>query len=254
MSEPRLQPAAWERRSASDDLTAGVLELIRDSGIEPSQRLPSVQRLATRFGVAPPTMREVLRRLQAIGIIDIRHGSGMYLRRHSAALVLPNPHPGRLTVPTIRDLLDARLLIEPPLARLAAERAGETDLADLTETLAVAGNLLHDQDRLLGRLNMTFHRNVAQVSQSSVLTQVIDSLTTVYEDEQLVVMRLYDNRERDYREHLWILEAIAAHAPSEAERRMRVHLEGVRGVLGDDALPAVDRHQDGHQPVTPVTE
>jgi GntR family transcriptional regulator, transcriptional repressor for pyruvate dehydrogenase complex len=60
---------------------------------------------------------------------------------------------------------------------------------------------------------------------------VIDSLTHVYEEEQLVVLRLYDDRERDHEQHLAILAAIAEHDPERASSLMHDHLRQVREVL-----------------------
>ena len=224
-------PEKDERPSVSSYVTRRVVDLIRREGLEPGDRLPSVQELARRFSVAGPTMRESLRRLQAIGIIDIRHGSGIYLKRRTQPIVLPNPHASRLSLKTVLDLLDARLLIEPRLAYLAAGRVTEAALRILRETLTAAAANLAGEDRLLGSLNMNFHRQVAALSGNSVLAEVVDSLTAVYEEEQLVVMRLYGNRERDHRQHLGILEAIANRDRELAQRRMHDHLKDVRRVL-----------------------
>lgn len=224
----------WEasvRPSVSEYLTRQVMELARKQRLQPGDRLPSVQALASRFSVAAPTMRESLRRLQAVGVLDIRHGSGVYLKRAVHRVVLPNPHPGPLSRRVILDLLEARLLIEPRLARLAADRLTAEEAIHLRHTLEEAGEHLRDEDQVLGPLNMAFHREIAHLSSSAVLAQVIDSLVDVYEDEQLVVMQLYGDRERDHRWHLTICEAICAHDAAKAEQLMHDHLEGVRDVL-----------------------
>lgn len=232
-----------ERPSVSDYLTRGLLDLIRRDGLEEGDRLPTVQRLADRFSVAAPTMREVLRRLQAVGVVEMRHGSGIYVKRSTLPIVLANPHPGRLSRRTIVDLLEARLVIEPQLASLAARRASDADIEEARRVLDEAGAHLfgapENEDRLLGRLNLDFHRDVARMSGSTVLAQVIESLVDVYEDEQLVVLRLYDDRARDHAQHRDILAAIAAHDRNAAETRMRDHLRGVRDVL-DRRLPPED--------------
>lgn len=219
------------RPTVSDYLMRGVLDLTRSQRLRPGDRLPSVQALAQRFSVAAPTMRESLRGLEAVGLLEIRHGSGVYLKRQTHHIVLPNPNPGQLSRDTILDLLDARLLIEPQLASLAARRATDRDMDDLAAALARAATHLSSEERVLGRLNMDFHRRIAALSGSVVLSQVIDSLVGVYEDEQLVVQRLYNDRARDHREHLTILEAVGAHDSELARSRMDTHLRGVRDVL-----------------------
>lgn len=221
----------WDRRSFSELLTRRILEFARQEGLKPGDRLPTVQALASRFSVAPPTMREALRRLQAVGLVEMRHGSGVYLRQHTTPLILPNPHPGRLDREVILDLLDARRLIEPGLARLAAERATPSEISELETTLARAEANLEGVDRVLGRLNMDLHRTVARVSQNRVLGPVIDSLCSIYEDEQLIVLRLYNNRVRDHQQHVGILDAIRRRDPGLARRRMDRHLRDVHDVF-----------------------
>src|ERR1700736_4319034 len=77
--------------SLSEHLGQLVLALIRDDAMEPGDRLPSVKDLAERFSVATPTMREALRLLQMAGTLDIRHGSGIYVRHAGSRLMLTNP-------------------------------------------------------------------------------------------------------------------------------------------------------------------
>ncbi|HEX4213144.1 MAG TPA: FadR/GntR family transcriptional regulator [Candidatus Dormibacteraeota bacterium] len=235
----------WDpvRPSVSDHLTRSVVDLVRSEGLVPGDRLPSVQALAERFNVAQPTVRESLRRLQAVGMLDIRHGSGIYLRRPTHAVILPNPHPGRLSDRTIDDLLGARLLIEPELAGLAARRISGGELQDLERVLGDAAQRLAGEERELGRHNMDFHRKVAELSGNTVLSEIIDSLLALHEDDQLVVMRLYNDRGRDHRQHRAIFGAIRARDPERARRTMREHLRDVRRVLssrlsgGSEASP-----------------
>ena len=226
------------RPSGSDLLTEQVVELIERDALRPGDRLPTVQALAAHFSVAAPTMREALRRLQAVGVVEIRHGSGVYVRHAGRRVVLPNPFPGRLAIETILDLLDARLLIEPHLAGLAAS-ADDTAIAELTELLERAGHLLEgSQDKPLTAANLGFHRSVARCSGNAVLGQIIDSLLDLYEPEQMEILRLYADRVHDHDEHVAILQAIQAHDPALASERMQRHLEGVRTVVSARACPS----------------
>lgn len=225
------------RPSGSDLLTEQLVELIDRERLEPGDRLPTVQALADRFSVAAPTMREVLRRLQAVGVVELRHGSGVYLRHGGRRVVLPNPYPGRLEPGTILDLLDARLLIEPHLARLAA-RAGGDEVDALAQLIARARELLQGGgDAELSKANLDFHRGVARCAGNLVLAQVIDSLLDLYSAEQLEVMRLYADRVHDHEEHVEILEAIQGRDPALASERMQRHLEDVRSVVAARVHP-----------------
>src|SRR5690242_5586288 len=101
----------------------GVLALVRDEKLSPGDRLPSVKELSERFQVATPTMREALRLLEMAGNLDIRHGSGIYVRQPETRVMVTNPYARQLDTNTILNLLQARLFIEPPIAELAATQA-----------------------------------------------------------------------------------------------------------------------------------
>jgi GntR family transcriptional repressor for pyruvate dehydrogenase complex len=212
-------------------VTEQVLALIEREALGRGDRLPSVQALARRLSVAAPTVRESLRQLQALGVVELRHGSGVYVRDAQRRVLLANPYPGQLETRTIFDLLEARLLIEPHLTALTAVLADDEELAELGVALGKAGEQLEGPDEVLHGLNMTFHRGVARLSRSSVLSQAIESIVDVYAAEQMVILRLYDDRRRDHEQHLGIFEALGRRDADEASERMRLHIEGVRSVL-----------------------
>jgi GntR family transcriptional regulator, transcriptional repressor for pyruvate dehydrogenase complex len=215
----------------ADYVTEHVLSLIEREGLASGDRLPSVQALASALSVAAPTVRESLRRLQALGVVELRHGSGIYVRDPQRRVLVANPYPGRLETQTILDLLDARQLIEPHLAGLAATCATDDDLAELGRALERAGDLLEGQDELLSGQNTGFHRGVARLSGSAVLAQAIDSILEVYSAEQMVILRLYDDRRRDHEQHLEIFAALTARDAQRASQLMRKHIEGIQSVL-----------------------
>ncbi len=224
--------------TVADYVTEQVLALIEREALGRGDRLPSVQALARRLSVAAPTVRESLRQLQALGVVELRHGSGVYVRDAQPRVLLANPYPGRLEARTILDLLEARLLIEPHLTALTAVLASDEELAELGVALDRAGELLEGPDELLHGLNMSFHRGVARLSSSSVLSQAIESIIDVYAAEQMVILRLYDDRRRDHEQHLAIFEALGRRDAHEASELMRLHIEGVRSVLSGRLDPS----------------
>jgi GntR family transcriptional repressor for pyruvate dehydrogenase complex len=222
---------ARARPSAADELTQELIDLLKRSDLKPGDRLPSVTALAERFAVTPPTIREALRRLQALGFLDFRHGSGLYVREALERVIVSNPYSGQLDRDVILDLIDARLLIEPHLACLAVGRGNEEAIAEIETILDRADQSLKGQDDLLSDLNLNFHRAVARLSGNSVLAQTMDSLLDLYAPEQMMILQVYDNRERDAREHRAVFEAIREGRPDLAAERMREHLAGVRAVV-----------------------
>lgn len=248
-SHPRGGPAIHvSRKGLSDQLADGVIELIRERNLQPGDQLEPLRSLAAQFRVAVPTAREALRRLQATGAIEFRHGSGIYVGQHVGRVVMANPNSGTATRARLLHLLDARLVIEPALARLAATSGG--DLQPLRETLGRSAQFLTDHDEQLSASNLAFHRQVARATGNPVLFDVLDSLLTVHEHEQRAILTLYDDRRRDHEEHLRILDAVVDSDADRAGRMMADHLTEVRGVVLKRGEP------DPEDPVTrnPVTE
>ena len=222
------------RVSLSEHLSQGVLSLIRDRGLEPGDRLPSVRELADHFGVATPTMREALRLLEMAGNLDIRHGSGIFVRRPESRLMLTNPYARSLDTRTILDLLESRLLIEPPVAELAARNASKAQLDHLAALLEDAEKHLSGQDAadvILGVANMRFHRGIADGADNAILADVVFTLTEVHIKEQMAVLDLYNNRRRDHDQHKQILEALMRRDAPGARELMTGHLADVVAVV-----------------------
>ncbi|NUR90023.1 MAG: FadR family transcriptional regulator [Nonomuraea sp.] len=225
------------RPTLSDALTERMLELIREGGLRPGDRLPSTRELSQRFAVTTPTLREALRRLEATGAIEMRHGSGIYVGADIERIVLPNPNMREMHGAQLLELLGARIVIEPPLAALAAEHAAAEDLGTLRRVLEEAGRHLRGQDAELHEANMTFHRATARLAGNSVLNEVVDSLLTVHGPEQRQILQIFDDRRRDYDEHLAILRAIEERDPRQAEELMRAHLVDVKTVIENRLQP-----------------
>ncbi|NUW32595.1 FadR family transcriptional regulator [Nonomuraea sp. SMC257] len=219
------------RPTLSDALTERMLELIRAGGLRPGDRLPSTRELSQRFAVTTPTLREALRRLEATGAIEMRHGSGIYVGADIERVVLPNPNMREMDGEQLLELLGARVVIEPPLAAMAAQRAAGAELAALEQVLDEAARHLRGEDAELHETNMTFHRATARLAGNSVLHEIVDSLLTVHGAEQRAILQLFDDRRRDYEEHRAILEAIVAGDAAAAQERMRAHLVDVKTVV-----------------------
>jgi GntR family transcriptional repressor for pyruvate dehydrogenase complex len=219
------------RRSLSDALIGRVVDLIRTEGLGPGDRLPSARVLAERFAVATPTIREALRQLQATGAIDIRHGSGMYVNAALDRVVIANPNLPTLDAERLVELLDARLLVEPYLAGLAARHRSPATTAALRRSLDAAEQHLDGDDTRLHEANMAFHRAVATASGHRILHEVLDSLLSVHAGEQREILQIFDDRSRDHEEHRAVLAAVEAGSEEQARRLMRRHLEDVADVV-----------------------
>ncbi len=219
------------KQSLSDRLARRIRALIQAGEYQEGDRLPAIMEMARRFGVGHPTVREALKKLQTMGIVEIRHGSGVYVTRGHEVLVVASPdYAGAVTRKLLVDLIEARMPLEVLSASQAALQATDEHLTEMRRLLTTAGQNL-DNDTVLNAANMAFHRQIALASGNTVLAQLLDVLQDLFTEEQRLILGIFGSRERDHQEHLGILEAIAQHDEQLVTDRMHEHLGGVREAL-----------------------
>jgi GntR family transcriptional repressor for pyruvate dehydrogenase complex len=214
-----------------ESLAQQMVALIQLENLRPGDRLPSVRELAPRFGVAVPTIREAIRRLEAFGVVEVRHGSGMFVRSAQPRVMFANPSLGTIDGQVVLDLIDTRLLFEPYCAERAALTPESPDVIKLAQVLQEAEEAIGRNDQRLLQSNMAFHAGVAKCAGNVVLAQVMESLAELHRSEQAAMLSLGNSRQSDHYEHVAILAAIQAGDPKRARDLMRRHLLGVRKLM-----------------------
>lgn len=219
------------KQNLSESLAKRIRRMIQSGDYAKGDRLPPIMEMARRFGVGHPTVREALRKLEAVGIVEIRHGSGVYVTRAPEVLMhASSVYSGAVTKRLLADLVEARMPIELQTTGLAARNATEQNLREMRRLLAHAEEHLHD-DAVLSPTNMAFHREIAHASGNTVLPQLLQVLGELFAKEQRLILDIYGSRQRDHREHLGIFEALERKDEALSVERMRAHLEGVREVV-----------------------
>ena len=243
MSSVAFSPVVKE--SLADRLARQIRQLIQQGDYRQGDRLPTIMEMARRFGVGHPTIREALKKLETVGVVEIRHGSGVYVSRSEDVLVVAGPDfGGTVSQKLLLDLVRTRVCLEELSARDAAANAGDEHLAEMRRLLNTAGEHLSGgggEDDVLTAANLGFHREIARASGNAVLAQLLGVLGDLFTAEQRVILGIFGSRERDHREHVGILDAIERRNGALAARRMRAHLEGVRD--------AIARWDPEHHPV-----
>lgn len=228
MTDP-FRPIA--KQSLSDRLAGHIRRMIQTGDYEPGDRLPPIMEMARRFGVGHPTVREALKKLETMGVVEIRHGSGVYVTRSHEVFVLASPDfNGEVTKELLLDLIEARTPLELLSASLAARNATDDDIRELRRLLDLAGENLENDD-VLNRVNMEFHGQIARAAGNTVVAQLIDVLHELFTDEQRAVIEIFGSRERDHDDHLAILEALEQRDEALTVERMRTHLAGVEDAV-----------------------
>ncbi|WP_329093622.1 MULTISPECIES: FadR/GntR family transcriptional regulator [unclassified Streptosporangium] len=228
---------SYSEQSLSERLADDIVEIIRSERLGPGDVLASSRELARRFEVTTPTVREALRRLEATGVVEFRHGSGTYVGPGVDRRLLANPHLPRSTRESVLELVEARLVVEPVIAALAAR----TRVPEAVEKLEAASvNALYPPRESL-RQAAHFHVALAAASGNALLRETVEALFHVRAREQVEIRHRYNDRARDHAEHVEIFEAVRDGDAAAAERLTREHLTAIRDAVVAAEFPEADR-------------
>jgi GntR family transcriptional repressor for pyruvate dehydrogenase complex len=228
---PNVEPIRREPMAA--EIARRLVDYLLSGGIEPGARIPSERQLAEAFGVGRSAVREAIAALSLMGLIEVRHGDGTYLKRPESPL-LPQVVEWGLLLGEQRttDLVEARQKIEVDIAGLAAQRRTEEDVADLAKILArmewesrdgATGSGFIDAD-------VEFHLRLAEAARNTALRDVLTSIQALLRAWiGRVIAEGY--REGSYREHVPIFEAVKARDVQAAEEAMDAHMCSAAGRL-----------------------
>ncbi|MGA2383226.1 MAG: FadR/GntR family transcriptional regulator [Gemmatimonadales bacterium] len=215
------------RQSLSDRLARRIRELIQQREYRQGDRLPAIMEMAQSFGVGHPTVREALKKLEAVGVVEIRHGSGVYVSRSEEVMLLATPdYAPVVTQKLLADLIRSRMPLEMQSVAEAVPHLTTRHLKEMRRLLMEAEKHL-DDDGVLNRVNMQFHRQIAVASENAVLLQLLDVLREMFQHEQIMILDIFGARKDDHRGHLAILDALERRDADLAVARMRTHLQNV---------------------------
>ncbi|MCO5316087.1 MAG: FadR family transcriptional regulator [Solirubrobacterales bacterium] len=155
-----------------DGLSATLEKLIRDGSIPHQERLPSERELAARLGVSRTSLRASLRELELKGMVDRRPGRGTVVLNPAETGVGPSML-SKLGRPErdMREVMDLRIVIEPPIAALAAGRATARDIRELHRIVAEMETGGTDR---APELDINFHRQIARSTHNPLLSQLVE--------------------------------------------------------------------------------
>lgn len=219
------------KQSLPDRLARQIRGTIQQGNFRRGDRLPPIIELAKRFEVGQPSIREALKKLEAMGVVEVRHGAGIFVSRSEEVLLLASPdYLGAVSKKLLLDLIRARIPIESQSVADAVRHATLDQVLMLKRILAEAEAHLDDDERL-NSVNMEFHGAIGRASGNSVTAQLLTVLHELFRDEQRVILRIFGSRAADHRDHVQILEAIESRDEALAVERMRAHLESVHAAI-----------------------
>ncbi len=210
--------------------TAEVLrEDINNSVYEAGEKLPNENELSDALGVSRTTLREAIRILVNDGLLVVHRGRGTFvakaIEKYTDGSELPGMDSADIKV-TLRDLFEARMIMEPAAAALAAKRASEEEIEEILRLGEIVQQRIQEDPRGTARIESetAFHGALMRASHNKFLTQFISVMSLTIEKTFDLNMNLDIIAEDAYKDHILIMEALRRRDVSALRSAIIIHL------------------------------
>jgi DNA-binding FadR family transcriptional regulator len=226
---PTLEPIKSTR--IYEEIVRQIRTLISEGRLRSGDQLPPERELAESFKVSRTSVREALRALESMGLIEIRAGEGTFVREISVESLI---EPLALVILTQREavgeLFEARRLLEPAIAGLAARRATKEEILEMER-------ILEEQAREVasGRTGLAqdaaFHAAIASSAHNRAITRIVNALMDLLTQSREESLQTPGRPTRSHHDHRRILKAIQRRDEASAREAMLDHLVAVEGLV-----------------------
>jgi GntR family transcriptional regulator, transcriptional repressor for pyruvate dehydrogenase complex len=215
------------RRSVAEQVAQRILGLVQSGALKPGDQLPPERELSASLQVSRPSVREAIRGLTILGVIRTRQGGGAYVSELDANVLLEPLHFFiSLEDRNIRELYDARVLIESDVARRAAEDITLEQLARLEELHKHQASLLESPAQFR-ESDSAFHDIIWKSCGNAFLTRIGKSLNVIGLEFRRMASETAGVLAQSHKDHKCILDALKARDASAAAEAASVHMRNV---------------------------
>ncbi|WP_418147919.1 FCD domain-containing protein [Variovorax paradoxus] len=234
-----------ERTSLAEQAVQSLLQRIQDAKLGPGASLPSEARLGESLGVSRTVVREALRTLKGLGVIDISNGKSPTIRREldATALAVYFSRAVQVLDNSTEDLMDVRASLEGRAAALAALRRTPEQLARMSD-LVIRMQAQLRRPAAYASLDMELHLEISRASGNLLLFQIIGSIRASLEAQARQGMerrKTQASLQQVQDAHVELVERIGNRDAEGASRCMLSHMESALRVLPVQGRPSVSR-------------
>jgi len=223
--------APIKKTRVAEEIAERIRVLILDGTFPPDQPLPSERTLAERFGVSRGSIRDAFRTLETIGLLVTRHGQGTFPRELDVErLVAPLASVLSYRHDLQDELMDVRRMFEPAVARVAAARVTDADLADLDRILDVQRKKLKTGRSAIGE-DTAFHEILARATHNRVVINIMATLNDLLVESRKLTLKQKGRPGRSLLGHEAVVEALRRRDPDAAAEAMREHINQIGDLL-----------------------
>jgi GntR family transcriptional repressor for pyruvate dehydrogenase complex len=223
-----------ERAALPQQIAERILTMIRERQLTPGDRLPAERDLAAALGVGRPALREALRALEMMNVIEIRQGAGAHVTELKAGqLVQHLEFVVGLNDTAILELFEARKIVEAGIAEMAASLVSDEDIAALQACHQRLIDASGDAGAFL-LADLEMHNLIAQIAANPMLVRFLESIRHLSVASRRRTGHLSGVTQQTIKDHQRIIDALAARDPAAARAAMLAHLDNVEKRLRED--------------------
>ena len=225
------------RESVAEAVARRILDMVTTGALRPGEALPPERELAVSLGVSRPSVREAIRGLAILGVVRTRQGGGASISELDADAILgPIQFFLSLEESNVRNLYDARSLIESDVARRAAENMDAAALDRLDEILAAQSGTIDDPGAFR-QSDLAFHEALWEGSGNAYLKRIGESLNVIGLEFRKKASETRGVLEQSLKDHHALVKAIRSRDPEAAARAAAQHMQNVyQSTVAQDAI------------------
>jgi len=224
-----LEPV--KSRKIYENIVDQIKKMIIQGSLKIGDRLPSERELAESLKVSRTSVREALRILENMGLIECRSGDGNFVKdltvdslANSIALRIP------LQKGTILQLFELRKIIEPGIVRIAAERVTDEDILRM-ESIIDKQKSIVEQGKSIADIDDEFHRSIAEASKNKMIMRIINTVIGLETETNESNIEIKERPRQSLKSHMNILKYLKAREQEKARRAMLTHLSTVERLI-----------------------
>ncbi|MCP4165400.1 MAG: FadR family transcriptional regulator [Chloroflexi bacterium] len=218
-----------QKSSVAEETVEHISEMIRTGEYAPGDQLPSERKLAQELHVGRTSIREAIRQLETVGLLESRQGLGTFVKDPSGEVIRATLFPHFITSQeTIRKLFEVREIIEVEAAGRAAERAETTQITLMRKWVqAVETHIAREDGQSMINADVEFHRQIVIATDNDILVSLMDSIVGLLHEMRTDSMHIPDLLPGIVSGHRAILAAIEMGDSQAARQAMKDHLTHV---------------------------
>ncbi len=219
-----------KKKKLYEEVIIGIEEMLKSNKMQPGDRLQSEKELSLYFGVSKTAVREALSALQTAGLIEVKHGSGIFVRDVNDKLTNPLTMKLLTNRENMLQIMELRKGLEPEGAYLAARRADRTDVSQIKACLLTMAEAI-ERGESTSHSDLAFHRALIKATHNPAYCNVHDTIAAVFNEGMQSspdsIYLLEGQRMTVLEDHRLIYDAIKKKQPEKARDLMRRHLEKI---------------------------